>query len=164
MNKTDEITKTKPFHESIVDAINNCSFPGHFYLARLIKITTIPKNHDAIVSAWQKRMKLIGSDDCGITESVLKQKIGTEICVISLETFKSLEQGEKIKDVWNKEWTVDLASCGGPGKFPTHFLRSPQDELEYVFHDGEYMRFCREEDKELDGAKVGDFIKRWQPA
>lgn len=160
-----EELKPKPFHESIITAINNCSNVSVFYnLADHIKGTIIPKNHDAIISAWRKRMKLIGSlEDLGVIESILKQKIGTESCIISLETFKSLKKGEKIQGFWNNGWTVELANCGGPGKFPTHLLRSPQDELEYVFHDGEYMRFCRG-DKEFDGARVGDFIKKWQPA
>jgi len=155
--------KPKPFHESVIPAINDCSVLLVLdHLAGLIKTTNIPKNHDAIISAWQKRVKILDNDDRGVTESVLKQKIGTESCIISLETFKSLEQGDKIKDIWSKEWAVDLADCGGPGKFPTHLLRSPQDELEYIFHDGEDMRFCRD-DEEFDGARVGDFIKRWQP-
>jgi len=70
-----EKQELKPFHESIVDAINYAFVGDLGCLSVLIKTTKIPKNHDAIIDAWAKRTKLISrNNDYGVTQSVLKQK------------------------------------------------------------------------------------------
>lgn len=59
------MSERKPFHESIVDAldasIERGMAPGYEIqtLARLITSTKIPKNHDAIIVAWQNLTKNI---------------------------------------------------------------------------------------------------------
>jgi hypothetical protein len=43
----------KPFHESIVEAIEACeNLAALDTLGQLILITKIPENHDAIMAAW----------------------------------------------------------------------------------------------------------------
>ncbi|MDP2944406.1 MAG: hypothetical protein Q8N57_02410 [bacterium] len=76
MKKSNESpVEKKPFHESIVDAIGYCPFGGLGVLARLIKSTKIPQNHDAIIEAWKRAMESINSDDdYGVPESVSGQK------------------------------------------------------------------------------------------
>ena len=65
----------KPFHETIVDAIKG-SFDADFNaIIALIKITVIPKNHDAIIQALTKRMACLNiTDDTGVIESLKEQK------------------------------------------------------------------------------------------
>ncbi|MCX6794737.1 MAG: hypothetical protein NTY31_01990 [Candidatus Falkowbacteria bacterium] len=76
MKKSNESPVGKrPFHESIVDAISYCPFSALDVLARLIKSTKIPQNHDAIIEAWKRAMEIINSDDdYGVPESVSGQK------------------------------------------------------------------------------------------
>lgn len=50
----------KPFHESVVDAINRADAAQLSFLGDLIKGTKIPKNHDEIVAAWEKRIQEVG--------------------------------------------------------------------------------------------------------
>jgi len=66
----------KPFHESIIDAINACSSVSDLgTLADLIITTKIPKDHDVIISAFKEKMKdLDRLTDFGVEESVLEQK------------------------------------------------------------------------------------------
>jgi hypothetical protein len=68
--------EVKPFHETIVPAIQRASTRELEYLASLIKKTKIPKNHDVIITAWNKRCeeKGRGDDDFGVTASLLAQK------------------------------------------------------------------------------------------
>jgi len=59
----------KPFHETIVDAIYLAiSSEEMTCLARLIKSTKIPKNHDEILKAWQFATKLMccQTNDLGV--------------------------------------------------------------------------------------------------
>ncbi|MDP3836845.1 MAG: hypothetical protein Q8Q67_01975 [bacterium] len=54
------VTEIRPFHETIVEAINGsseCDFPTLF---ALVGITIIPKNHDAIIRAINKKRKELG--------------------------------------------------------------------------------------------------------
>ena len=68
-------TGQKPFHESIVETIERAYAPAFESLAHLIKMTKIPKNHDAIVAAWQERIGEVGlNSDLGVPASVLEQK------------------------------------------------------------------------------------------
>ncbi|MFH0779629.1 MAG: hypothetical protein V1928_02095 [Parcubacteria group bacterium] len=49
--------ETKPFHETIVDAISGCSrvtAEPMLFLFELIKMTTIPTGHDKIIAAIDK--------------------------------------------------------------------------------------------------------------
>lgn len=65
----------KPFHESIVPVINMAEVGTMQTLAYLIRETKIPKNHDAIVAAWQKRIAEVGlNSDLDVSASVLAQK------------------------------------------------------------------------------------------
>ena len=65
----------KPFHESIVEAIHDCHDSDLICLSNLIKNTRIPANHDAIVTAWLKRIKTINpNEDFGVPKSVLGKK------------------------------------------------------------------------------------------
>lgn len=77
----------KPFHESIVDAINRAEGEGvavAYALAELIKGTKIPKGHDAIIEAWSTRVARERRDkgwaygNLGIPESVKAQKAAAE--------------------------------------------------------------------------------------
>lgn len=75
MIQVEQNVEKKPFHESIVDAIGYCPFSALVALARLIKSTKIPQNHDAIIEAWKRAMESINSDDdYGVPESVSGQK------------------------------------------------------------------------------------------
>lgn len=73
----DDNSTLKPFHESIVDSIQQVSSHDDMTtLGSLIKGTKIPKGHDAIVEAWNKMIGATGvNDDCdGVVESILAQK------------------------------------------------------------------------------------------
>jgi hypothetical protein len=57
-----ETKKRRPFHETIVDHIREeLDVDDLDSFGRLIMATKIPKNHDAIISAWEKRCR--GIDD-----------------------------------------------------------------------------------------------------
>jgi hypothetical protein len=72
VNEKIELT---PFHESIVSTINMAGIGEMQGLAYLIRGTKIPKNHDAIVAAWQKRIREVGlNSDLEVVASVLEQK------------------------------------------------------------------------------------------
>ncbi|MFA6588303.1 MAG: hypothetical protein WCT08_04485 [Patescibacteria group bacterium] len=47
--------RLKPFHESIVDVIQNALWFELQGLSKLLLVTKIPKNHDAIIEAWTRR-------------------------------------------------------------------------------------------------------------
>jgi|SRR3989338_4594126 len=87
-----ESTKTelKPFHESVVDLINDVgkeklettilsSFidPLHKLrmLGTMLVVTKIPKGHDDIIASWQAQCQRFGlNNDLGVVESVQAQK------------------------------------------------------------------------------------------
>lgn len=78
METTEEKPKRRPFHETIVDAINwaftHSEMAG---LADLIKATSIPKNHDEIIAAWEKRkseMRSMQQEDFGVPADLFEQK------------------------------------------------------------------------------------------
>lgn len=65
----------KPFHDSIVDAINRADAAAMSVLAQHIKETKVPKGHDAIVEAWTAKVAELGlNDDLGVADSVMAQK------------------------------------------------------------------------------------------
>lgn len=52
------MTTLKPFHESIVDVLDSFSFYKSIRaLGHLIVATKIPANHDAIIAAWQAKVR-----------------------------------------------------------------------------------------------------------
>jgi len=72
--------KSKPFHESIVDALYQAPRAYVSCLGRLILNTKIPKNHDVILGAWKT-----ASADCNFTnelrtvpDHILEQKAHAE--------------------------------------------------------------------------------------
>lgn len=69
-------TEKKPFHETIVEAIRRASSVELGCLATLIKATKIPKNHDAIIAAWNERRQAIcwGGNDLHLLADLLGQK------------------------------------------------------------------------------------------
>lgn len=63
----------RPFHETIVDAIGDAVTLGS--LGDLIVRTKIPKNHDAIIEAWERALEqLEQADEAGIIGVLLKKK------------------------------------------------------------------------------------------
>ncbi|MEI6040505.1 MAG: hypothetical protein WCP91_04100 [Candidatus Berkelbacteria bacterium] len=76
----DEQPKTKPFHQSIVDAIKRCKNEEEFSLIlQIIEETDIPNNHDKILNAIDDfsnshdKTKLAGKI-VSVTTSILAQK------------------------------------------------------------------------------------------
>ncbi|MDO8579381.1 MAG: hypothetical protein Q7R72_00725 [bacterium] len=71
-----KVDHTRPFHETVVETINQASSSDMDCLAPLIKATTIPKGHDEIIVAWNKRRKEMGwgSEDLGVPANLLEQK------------------------------------------------------------------------------------------
>jgi len=68
----------RPFHESIVDAIHWVDNFGELNLiAKLIKETKIPKDHDKITAAWNRQLQEMGLDDRkdrGVLADLFEQK------------------------------------------------------------------------------------------
>lgn len=81
MQTTEQVT-TRPFHETIVDAIQRCPGPSSrefLLLFQLIKDTKIPKGHDEIIAAIDKFFDFPGAgkwtrDIREVKESILEQK------------------------------------------------------------------------------------------
>lgn len=69
-------TDKRPFHQTVVSAINRVSSTELECLAWLIKATDIPAGHDDIIAAWDKRRRdmLWGAEDLGVTAYLLEQK------------------------------------------------------------------------------------------
>lgn len=66
--------QTKPFHESIVDAINNCENRGELLtLGKLLMATKIPKNHEEIIEAFKTQGK-----KHELTNALLEEKLSEE--------------------------------------------------------------------------------------
>ncbi|MFA6514137.1 MAG: hypothetical protein WCT50_02495 [Patescibacteria group bacterium] len=92
MDKMEKNELGKPFHKSVVSAIN-CWFVGDLkILAELIKATTIPEDHDIIIDAWKKRIEQIDSidDDFGVIENVLRKKPADHVLI--MYSAKTLEE------------------------------------------------------------------------
>jgi hypothetical protein len=66
----------KPFHESIVDAINSATQSQMGCLGALIRETKIPQNHDAIIAAWKARVAVhgYGQNYMNVLDSLLEQQ------------------------------------------------------------------------------------------
>jgi len=71
-----ETTVRRPFHETIVEAIQNASDAELHILAKLIKRTNIPKNHDQIIAAWTWRVHEASREEktLGVLTVLLEQK------------------------------------------------------------------------------------------
>jgi hypothetical protein len=79
---------------------------------------------------------------------------------ISQEDFKSLCKTQKLYG-HGRMFEIELANCGGPNRHPTHLVSTEMNgakEFDYIFHDGENIRYFSEKNKELDGSLVGDLI------
>ena len=77
MQTTTEQVTTRPFHETIVDAINEASTAQMVCLATLIRATKVPKGHDEIITAWNTRLAAMSWDDkdFGVSANLLEQKV-----------------------------------------------------------------------------------------
>ena len=67
----------RPFHESIIEAIDRAQTPKEFQiLAYLLKKTDIRKNHNSIASTWRGcSLEVLDEDDFSdVAKSVLAQK------------------------------------------------------------------------------------------
>lgn len=76
---------------------------------------------------------------------------------MSQKDFEQLKIGSNINNGPTATFTVLVANCGGPGKYPTHLIKESwgsQNEY-YIFHDGEHIRIKDDENKERDGAILG---------
>lgn len=71
-----DLSTLKPFHESIVGAINAAASAAELStLGHLITTTKIPKGHDDIVETWNLRAGNLGLNDAdGVADSVMAQK------------------------------------------------------------------------------------------
>jgi len=70
-----QVQSDHPFHETIVDAIQEATSTELHCLARLIKRTTILKDHDRIIAAWEERCKSVfGPEDLGVPATVRAKK------------------------------------------------------------------------------------------
>lgn len=73
----------RPFHETIIDAINRCSAPSTGEILRLfqlIKETVIPKGHVEIVAAIEKYFDFPGAEKwadeiSGVKNALLAQRL-----------------------------------------------------------------------------------------
>ena len=97
---TDEAPQRRPFHETIVDAIHSASESDLKCLAKLIRETKIPKDHDAIITSWRQRLReleislRLGEDyyPYGVVEALREQKKEAE----EKEKAKTKEQLEAV--------------------------------------------------------------------
>lgn len=60
MQTEQEVKQRRPFHEMVVDAINSTmSGEQLITLKILIQETSIPKNHDQIMAAWERACRTL---------------------------------------------------------------------------------------------------------
>lgn len=65
----------RPFYESVIGAIETATTPDDFgMIARLIRTTEIPRNHDAIMEAWRTAVSRTGQRDLTNTIDNLRYK------------------------------------------------------------------------------------------
>jgi hypothetical protein len=108
------MSERKPFHETIVEAINNVtdspesngiqSRSQMLLLAGLIKSTKIPKNHDAISLAWAQNCGMMGfnEDPWGVREYLLEQKREAE-AEARAEQEKAAHEATRAFDKWEDQ-------------------------------------------------------------
>lgn len=78
METTKQVVR-RPFHESVVDAIGCAGGPELALIGAFIRTTKIPKDHDEIALAWERRRKELGwsdeaNDAIGVLADLLAQK------------------------------------------------------------------------------------------
>ncbi len=79
---------------------------------------------------------------------------------LNQEEFKTLSEGDKLCG-HGSIFEIETANCGEPGKYPTHRVSTEMNggkEYDYIFHDGENIKYSSTENKELDGSLVSELI------
>lgn len=78
--------------------------------------------------------------------------------IISSSDFEKIKKGTILRKNNNSlGMIVSIPNCGGPGKYPTHLVEClTTKQCSYIFHDGKVIRYSDQENKEHDGAIVGD--------
>ncbi|MFA5773150.1 MAG: hypothetical protein WC908_00560 [Candidatus Paceibacterota bacterium] len=128
-----EIPFGKEYNEFVGDALlRMCAFKSQ----RITAITYDSEKHELVFHYEDETV-------CKIQVTSSNNQTG---CIISQTEFQKLQEGSELRDKYGKTWKVVTANCGGPGKYPTHFLESPSSYTEYIFHDGEHMRFLNHND------------------
>lgn len=75
----------RPYHETIIPLINNSagwSSPQMMALVELLKSTTLPANHDAVIAAWQARVESEPGnmlENSGVVEALEAQKAANQL-------------------------------------------------------------------------------------
>lgn len=70
--------QAKPFHESIVDAINNCETRGELItLGKLVMMTKIPKNQENIIEAFKNTGKKFDWNDNLLEPKLLEESVSS---------------------------------------------------------------------------------------
>lgn len=73
--------KWRPFHEVISDVIDRASSTELYLIAKLLKETKIPKDHDRIIKRWKWRLEgphWCNSNYFGVVDALLEQKEAIE--------------------------------------------------------------------------------------
>lgn len=66
---------SRPFDKTVVTLIERASEEQMCYLSMLLKITAVPENHQAIQTAWEKRIKELGlADDLGVINALSQSR------------------------------------------------------------------------------------------
>lgn len=106
-----EIKKCRPFHETVVDEILASSDIGLGVLSKLIKKTSVPKGHDEMLAAWNKRFKEVGlTNDLGVPAHILTEKASAEAKAEAEAETKRRAEEEKTNDqlaLWLTRHQID---------------------------------------------------------
>ena len=65
----------KPFHESVVDAINGADPLDLRIIGSIIVATKVPEGHDEIIAAWRAKLSGHVHDSERVVASLLAQKL-----------------------------------------------------------------------------------------
>lgn len=79
---------------------------------------------------------------------------------INKEDFSSLANGDKLYG-HGSTFEIEVANCGEQCKYPTHLISTEingRKEHNYIFHDGQDIRYSSTEDSGSNGAIVGELI------
>ncbi|MEK7541185.1 MAG: hypothetical protein AAB529_03070 [Patescibacteria group bacterium] len=98
MSGTSEKKPRRPFHETIVDQIQGeTSYAEDLdFLGQLIMVTKIPKNHDAIIAAWQERCDELAEEE---------DPFFAEVLADLLQQKQEAEAEAKAKEAAQREWS-----------------------------------------------------------
>lgn len=99
-----EEKKYRPFHESVIEIIQIASYEELTCIGMILRSTKIPKNHDAIIEAWQKRRNKVRTTPLsdvglGVVENLLEQKRIAESEATSESTKEGIDLDELQKEV-----------------------------------------------------------------